>query len=199
MTFPPNHCNLQVCQVRGLGKGFKQIIFYDFNTPMTMKLLSEIITKIEEAGGKVRNCAFDLGNKSILKEWKFEKGNYYMKSPTRTGAKIHLMPDLGHAYKNLKNHTMDSILVTYIHDRRTTLQYEDFVDISEKDGPAHEIRCVHKLHKKMLDAQGSDRQNVSWATKTLSSSVASFMKLNGESDKGDVIEIMDKVFILPVP
>ena len=90
---------------------------------------------------------------------------------------------------------MDSILVTYIHGRRTTLQYEDWVDLCEKDGPAHEIRCVYKLHKKMLDAKGSDRQNVSWAAKTFSSSVASFMKLQGQSDKGDVIEIIDKVFI----
>ena len=119
MTFPPNHSNLQVCQVRGLGRGFKemvkkrkvefdagypgpiitkyylfiwnnslhwciydslclplelkarfpnsfhifhffltfskQIVYYDFNTPMTMKLLREIITKIEEVGGKVRD------------------------------------------------------------------------------------------------------------------------------------------------
>ena len=47
----------------------------------------------------------------------------------------------------------------------------------------------------MLDAKGSDRQNVSWATKTLSSSVAAFMKLQGEVKKGEAVEIIDKACI----
>ena len=55
------------------------------------------------------------------------------------------------------------------------------------------LRACYKLEQKYLDAEGSERQNVAWATKTLSSTVASFMKLNGEVDKGEVIEIFDRV------
>ena len=37
------------------------------------------------------------------------------------------------------------------------------------------------------------RQNVSWAARTFSATVAAFMRFTGEPDKAAVIDIIDKV------
>ena len=80
-----------------------------------------------------------------------------------------------------------------MHTHLGTLMKEDLEKVLSLDAPSHEIRCVHKLNKKLLDVVGNQRQNVSWAAQTLSSSVASFLRINGETEKADIIDIIDKV------
>ena len=47
--------------VRGLKSPFKQSVFYDYNCNMRLKLLKEIIMRLEAVGARVRSCCFDLG------------------------------------------------------------------------------------------------------------------------------------------
>ena len=107
--------------------------------------------------GKVRNCAFDLGNKTIAKDLKIGRDGYYFDSPTREGAIIHGYPDPVHLLKLIRNHTLDSVMEVLIDGRRTTVSKEDLVKLTNLDAPAYEIRACHKLEKKYLDCEGSQR------------------------------------------
>ena len=49
----PSASKMQVCFVRGLVRNFRIPIFADFDTPVTSELLTELITKVEEAGARV--------------------------------------------------------------------------------------------------------------------------------------------------
>jgi len=140
-TFGPNMGKVQVVQIRGIIKGFRQIVYYNFNTNMNLELLKTIISRIEAVGGKVRNCAFDLGNKTIVKDLKIGRDGYYFESPTREGAIIHGYPDPVHLLKLIRNHTLDSVMEVMIDGRKTTVSKEDLVKLTNLDAPAYEIRA----------------------------------------------------------
>ena len=65
--------------VRGLIAPFKEIIYYNFDAillrergraDMDLKLLGEIIERVERAGGYVRSVTLDMGNRKLLSECK---------------------------------------------------------------------------------------------------------------------------------
>ena len=95
----------------------------------------------------MRNCAFDLGNKTIVKDLKIGRDGYYFESPTREGAIIHGYPDPVHLLKLIRNHTLDSVMEVMIDGRKTTVSKEDLVKLTNLDAPAYEIRACHKLGK----------------------------------------------------
>ena len=117
------------------------------------------------------------------------KGGFFFENPSREGAIIHVNPDAAHGLKSFRNNILDSVMHTHL----GSVQKEDLEKVLILDAPSHEIRCVHKLHRKHLDVEGNQRQNVSWAAQTLSSSVASFLKMHGETDKANIIDVIDKV------
>ena len=47
--------------VRGLRKSWKFPLMYDFDLNMTLEIMCEVITMIEECGGFVRSCTGDMG------------------------------------------------------------------------------------------------------------------------------------------
>ena len=65
--------------VRGLRSGFKEVVYYNFDTLMMrergkaavdLEFLEGIIHHVENAGGSVRAITLDMGNKTILSECK---------------------------------------------------------------------------------------------------------------------------------
>ena len=105
----------------------------------------------------MRNCSFDMGNHTIIKDLKIGKDGYFFDSPTREGAIIHCMPDPIHLLKLLRNHTLDSIMEVLINGKLIKLSKADLVWLLTVDAPAHEIRACHKLERKFLEAEGSQR------------------------------------------
>ena len=59
---------------------------------MTKKLLFEIITKVESIGCRVRGFAMDLGNKTLLTQLGFDKGNYYFNNPVDPSRNVYMFP-----------------------------------------------------------------------------------------------------------
>ena len=68
-----------VLMVRGLRSGFKEVVYYNFDTLMMrergkaavdLEFLEGIIHHVENAGGSVRAITLDMGNKTILSECK---------------------------------------------------------------------------------------------------------------------------------
>ena len=57
-----NHKKVQVVLLRGLTDNWKQVIFYDLDRIMNIKLLNSLITMCEESNGNVRGIVCDMGN-----------------------------------------------------------------------------------------------------------------------------------------
>ena len=66
--------------VRGLKNPFKEVVFYDFDRGMDLKLLEEIIKRVEKAGAAVRTITLDMGNKTLLSQCQV---NMIMRLPQR--------------------------------------------------------------------------------------------------------------------
>ena len=57
-------------KVRGLRTGYKDVVYYSFDTRVTLELLNKVILRTEQAGGDVRLVSMDLGNKTLLSQLK---------------------------------------------------------------------------------------------------------------------------------
>ena len=62
------HSKLQDAIVRGIKSKWKQLVFYNFDTPMTKDLLFSLIKKLEESNVRVRAVVSDMGNHTLQKE-----------------------------------------------------------------------------------------------------------------------------------
>ena len=79
------HKKVQVVQVRGLIKPWKQIIYYDFDENMNMDLLNELILKSENCHMKIYAISCDMGNTQLLSLSKFtETTTMFLKIPIIT-------------------------------------------------------------------------------------------------------------------
>ena len=107
---------VMVVMVRGLRAGFKEIIYYNFDTVMKKEtgksgmdrqLLCQLIDKVERAGGFVRGITLDMGNKTLLSECKVFEGSSSFPHPTRKHQKIYAFPDVPHLIKLLRNNILN--------------------------------------------------------------------------------------------
>lgn len=46
------------------------MVYYSFDTRVTLELLNKVILRTEQAGGDVRLVSMDLGNKTLLSQLK---------------------------------------------------------------------------------------------------------------------------------
>lgn len=87
--------------LRGLRKAWKFPLMFDFDWNMTLADMKEIITVIEECGGRVRSCTGDMGNKTFLSDVGVCKGIYSFPNPVRPEARVHVFCDAPHLIKVL--------------------------------------------------------------------------------------------------
>ena len=187
----------QVVIIRGIRKPFLQIIYYDFDTQMTKELLDALIVKTEKAGAKVRLVGGDMGNPKLLKDLRVvTERKYFFQNPYRKDAKIYICCDPIHQIKNLRNHCLDyGLLWTHDDGRKTTLTKKDFIELLEKDGKPGEIRKMFKITPHShLDVTGHERQRVKPATQLFSATVAACFYLDGQEDKGDLVQTINDWF-----
>lgn len=100
---------VQCAMLRGLTCGWKQIIYYDFDKPMTRKTLFDIITKSEEAGFIVVAMVHDLGptNMKLWKTLDISTEKTYFKNPAAPERKIFVFADAPHLLKLIRNNFID--------------------------------------------------------------------------------------------
>ena len=189
----------QVVIVRGLRRPYLQLIYYDFDVNMTKKLLDELITRTEKAGGKVRLVGGDMGNPTLLKELRVvTELKHYFWNPFRKDAKVFICCDPVHQIKNIRNHCLDHGLVWTRDDgSKTTLTKQDFLDLLEKDGHEGELRKMYKISPNShLEVSGHQRQRVKLATQLFSATVAASFTLDGKPDKAELVQIINDWFDL---
>ncbi|GBL81914.1 Transposable element P transposase [Araneus ventricosus] len=99
---------VQLVLARGIMAGWKQPVFFNFDTTMTKHLLYEIIKKIEEKGLIVKAIVSDLaGNSTLWKELEITSENNIFIHPLNC-RKIWAFADPPHYLKLLRNHFLDT-------------------------------------------------------------------------------------------
>ena len=134
-----------VVMSRGLGSGHKEPLFYDFDTPMTFELLTEIIIKTEKTGAHVRNVVMDMGNQSLLSKLKVYSGQFTFPHPTRSGESIAIIPDYPHGLKNLRTNVFKHGVTFDFEGERHQISLKHFEELFERDGKLGKMRMCNKI------------------------------------------------------
>ena len=187
----PQAKKVMVVMVRGLRVGFKEIVYYNFDTVMKadrgrsgmdLELLGQIIDQVERAGGSVRVITSDMGNKTFLSECKFFEGSSSFPHPRNKDRKIYVMPDVPHLIKLLRNHILNEGVTFQFEERSCSLGKSDFEKLLQEDASLGELRRLHKLKRIHLDCHGHQTQCVRTAVQLLSQSVANSFLLGKRRD-----------------
>ena len=141
----PKAKKAMVVMARGLGRGFKEVLFYDYDTPMTTALLTDIIKKAEEAGAHVRSLTLDMGNQKLLSDLGVYAGEFKFPHPTRGGEEIVIVPDTPHCLKNLRTNILKHGVHFDFEGERHHLSKEALVNLFDADSQLGELRTCHKI------------------------------------------------------
>jgi hypothetical protein len=103
------YSKVQVLMASGICSKWNQPIFYNYDTTMTIELLSEIIVKVENAGYNVTSIVhdFDTQNQSLWKSQSVSLDNPYFINPADTSRKVWTFADAPHMLKLVRNHILD--------------------------------------------------------------------------------------------
>ena len=160
---------VQVVMVRGLFHNWKQPIFYDFDQPMTKKLLFEIIEKLEDIGVQIWSITCDCGptNQGLLKSLKVTHTTTTFSNPVDDSREVFCFLDPPHLLKLIRNHVIDKDVHI---DKDHVINRTYFQKILTVDSAEYKIN--HKLSDKHITCNRSERQNVRLAAQLLSNSVS---------------------------
>ena len=176
---------------------WKQVIYYDFNKNMNMKLLLELIEKCEDSNAEVKAMVCDMGNGTLLSTLDvYQNHNNYFPNPADPSRKVYIVPDVPHCIKNMRNHTMDSgMVIKQSENKLICLSKEHFEDLLSLDNG--DFRYCPKLTTGHLYVRGNERQHVRTATELFSETVSKAMEyLLGDrnKDQAKIISTIDQWF-----
>ena len=147
-------------------------MYHAFDEEMTKPLLDSIITRLESEGFRIQGITFDLGNKKLISQLKYQK-NHYFKNPYDKSRKVFMFPDVPHLIKLARNHVFDTgFKVPSENGDLVPLVKQDFEDVLAKNRGGSELRTGFNLSRAHLDVKASQRQRVRLAVQVLSSTVA---------------------------
>ena len=182
---------LQIAVLRGIVSGWKQQIFFDYDSPMTKELLFRIINSVEENQIEVRDVVCDLGNRGLLTSLGITPEKPYFQNPSCLTRRVYVFPDAPHLLKLLRNHLLDQ---GYILQDGTEINRKDIEQILEHDNKEYKIH--HKLQPIHFNCIGSTRQRVRLAAQLISHTSATAIRcLFPEKVKlADWLDLFDKWF-----
>jgi hypothetical protein len=164
MTVGP-HKMVQTLIVRGVASAWKFPVYADFDTALLEQVMLEIIVTLECLGLKVLISTCDQGPKNVglCGALGVSVENVFFENPYDNSRKVIFTYDFVHAFKNLRNHFMDDVVVF---DDGAIIFKSDFEELLVKVNS--EISCGYKITEHHLNCQQSDRQNVRLACQLLS-------------------------------
>jgi hypothetical protein len=150
---------------------------FRFDEPMTVKLIEDLLTRLHEAGFDVVAMVSDLGpdNRTLINSLGADEDTPWMLHPC-TSEKVYILSDIPHLIKLARNHLFDQgfllnpgaengFLIASKEPLKELLELSTMLELQS-----------HKFTWEHYNAEGSDRQFVSFATQTLSSSVAACLR-----------------------
>ena len=188
------HKKVQVVQVRGIIHPWKQIVYYDFDTNMDMKLLNTLIIQCEQSNVKVRAIVCDMGNAQLLSHLKVYKShNNFFPNPFVEKRKLYIICDTPHCFKNMRNHTLDYGMIVKLENENIVINKNMFYKLLEDD--QGDLKYCYKLTLSHIDVEGHDRQRVRTAVQLFSDTVSKALQhIYGDVYKkeSNIISIIDK-------
>ncbi|KAH8248526.1 hypothetical protein KR032_000327, partial [Drosophila birchii] len=108
---PSNH--VQLAMVRGLKKSWKQPVFFDFDTQMTVDVMNSIINKLYKRGFPVVAIVSDMGpgNQKLWRQLGISETKTWFSHPANADLNIYVFADTPHLIKLVRNHYIDTGLV----------------------------------------------------------------------------------------
>lgn len=189
-TVIPGSTNVNVVLLRGLKANWKHIIYYDFEKSIDKDTLDKIIVRVQSIGLIVKVLIMDLGNHHLQSQLKFSEGSMSFKNPSLPGD-ILISPDPIHNFKSLRNHLLDHGILFNLEGRSVSLGIEDFKKVKDMAGRKSEPSMCYKLTDKHIECEGHSRQNVRLAFQLMSRSVSNCLRVMGETDKAEVVGIIN--------
>lgn len=182
---------MQVVIARGIFANWKQIIFYDFDTPMTAELLKSVISAAEEHRIEVWSISFDLGNHGLVNSLDVTPEKPFFQNPVYLERRIFTFPDPPHLLKLLRNHFLDH---GFILSDGTEILRSDLEKILVIDNG--ELKIHHKLLPIHFTCKNSTRQRVRLAAQLISHTSAAAVRclLPNKSKLADWLELFDSWF-----
>lgn len=92
---------------QGLVKDWKQPIYFNFDTNMTIELLLDIIKELHNVGYETIAIVNDMG---LWKNLNISLTNTLFEHPC-TQRKIHVFADVPHLMKLIRNHLLDQYVI----------------------------------------------------------------------------------------
>ncbi|CAH1367880.1 unnamed protein product, partial [Tenebrio molitor] len=147
---------VQVVMLRGLIGNWKQPIFYDYDCKLTKNLLFNIINFVEKSGFHIVAMVSDLGggNRSLLNELEINCENTCFDNPANNH-KIHVLADVPHLFKLLRNHFVDKGFTINGRTINKTV-IEKVLDLTG----VSDLNTAHKISRKSLNLKNAARQKV---------------------------------------
>lgn len=172
------HKTVQVVMARGLVSKWKQPIFYNYDTPMTVEILMEIISKLHHIGFAVVAVVSDLGptNQGLWKSINVSYNQPNFEHPV-SGKRVHVFADVPHLLKLARNNFLD-------HGFLLEEKSEKFIGLNSiktlLSMSNQELKLAFKLTDTHLSCQGPMRQKVKLAAQLFSKSVATAISYAGK-------------------
>lgn len=142
---------VQVAMVRGLRGGWKQPIYYNFDTKMEASILYDIIIELYKIGFTVVATVSDLGteNQQLWKSIGISTQNPYFLHPSDNNKLIFAFCDVPHLIKLLRNHFVDQgFFYDTVNLKKVVI--EELLSISNSD-----LNITKTLSTEMLNVKGA--------------------------------------------
>lgn len=173
------HKTVQTIIVRGLFTAWKQVIYYNYDSPMKKEILLDVISKLYSINYTVVAMVRDLGptNAKLLKSMDIDciLNNYFC-HPVDLEKKVFVFNDVPHLIKLVRNNLFDRGFI--INSKHITKAlFEKIVELQSGD-----VKLTHKLTQRYLDVRGNERQKVKFAVQCLSHTVAQVIRWCGQNN-----------------
>lgn len=197
------HKKVQVGIVRGLFRKWKQVIYYNFDTPLTETILINVISQLYEVGFIVVAfiCDLDSTNNKLINNLNVgikANQNCYFSHPGNPLYKVFVINDPPHLLKLIRNHFLDH---GFSVDGKVINQdcVKEAVALNEK----RDLKVVFKIRKEHLEVRGIKRQKVLPAAQLFSKTTArgilwcgqqQFLQSTNYAETAEFMEIIDAWF-----
>lgn len=174
---------VQVIMAQGLYGRWKNVVYFNYNTDVTVKILNEVITALSQAGFPVVSVTCDMGieNRDLYSKLGVNDKNPSFNHPV-TGQPIACFHDSPHLIKLARNHLVDSGLTLNPNDSKKYHRHatkDPLIEMISKSGLVE--MHPHNVQWKHVEAKQCDRQNVKLASQVLSNKTSKCLKLASES------------------
>lgn len=187
------HSNVLFVMVRGLFSGWKQPIYYNFDTQITADNLNYIICCVQDIGYDVAAVVCDLGtkNRSVWKGLNVTETNSCFPNPQYEDKRVWVFSDVPHLFKLMRNHFLDEGL---------RLPSGKIVDKSIIERllalDKNEMKLCPKLSQIHLSVKGRERQRVYLAMQLFSNTTAKAIKylMPNEEEAANFFQLANDAF-----